>query len=303
MADELPIIPLIQIPDKKLDKARKSFERKKKQEEKQKERNKKSTAKKKSSGGGGGKDPLAFLQTTNDWLEDVPVRISTAYENFIGDGENLAQSKVDKFCAWLAWKVNIAIERKRQKILEILHGQYESTAVGKVMKMATTIQSFVSDPLGTIGDFAGGIFGPVIDTFKWIGKLISEVIRLASNLGSIMSALPPSPPNPRINYDKFKLQIKSISLGEVIGGADSLPPPEVMFPEPPKPFTKDTFKDGFEKTSAALKSAKKKYFPSEEDKKTLEALNTPETSAYKVVKKEEEADVENYWEREKKRLS
>ena len=289
MADELPILPVLQIKDKALDRAK----RKKKQEEKQKERNKKATAKKKNAKKGG-KDPLAFLQSTNEWLEDVPTRITMAYENFIGDGENLAQSKVDKFCAWLAWKVNIAIERKRQKVLEILHGQYESTAVGQVMKAASVIQNFISDPLGTLGSFASLIFGPVVDVFKWVGKLIGEILKLAANLAKIMSVLPPSPPNPHINYDKFKLKVKSISMGEVIAGPDSLPPPEVMFPEPPKPFTKDTFKDGFENTSAELKSGQKKYILSDDDKRSLEGLNMSETSIYDAIKAQTDVEMPSF---------
>ena len=283
MADELPILPLIQIKNKDLDRARKSLERKKKQEEKEKERNKKATAKKQAAEKDNEKGPLAFLKTTNKWLEDVPTRITMAYENFISDGENLAQSKVDQFCAHLAWRVNVAVERKRQKVLGILHEQYESTAMGGVMKMASAIQSFVSDPIGAIGTFASAIFGPVVEVFKWVGKLIKEVLKLAANLANIMAVLPPTPPNPHINYDKFKLKVKSISMGEIIAGPDSLPPPEVIFPEPPKPFTKETFKDGFEKASASLKSGIKKYMPSKEDKLALEAMSTPDYSVASAI--------------------
>lgn len=280
MSDELP---LIQLKDPEMNRSYKAAERKKKQEEKNKARNKKATAKKKSSGGGG---PLAFLESTNDWLEDVPYRIIAAYENFIKDGENLAQSKVDKFCAWLAWKVNVAVERKRQTVLKILHEQYKSTVMGKVMKMASAIQSFCSDPLGALGTFASAIFGPVVAVFKWITELTKQILRLAVNLANIMSVLPPAPPNPQINYDKFKLKIKSISMAEVTADPSSLPAPESMFPEPPKPFSKETFTEAFEGTSASLKSSQVKYTLSEEDKKALTGFNSRGYSVSEVLAEE-----------------
>lgn len=274
MADE-PILPVIQLKNNgEIDRSRKSLTYKLKQKEKEEQRNKKATAKKKKKSSGGSGGPLDFLVATNDWLEDCPERIVAAYDNFIGNGEGLVQSKVDKFCAWLAWKVNIAVERKRQAVLKILHEQYQTTAAGKVMKMANAIQSFVSDPLGALGTFAGAIFGPVTFVFKLITQLISEVIRLAANLARIMAVLPPNPPNPHINYDKFKLRVNSISMGEVMAGPGSLPSPEAMFPEPEKPFTKETFAKGFEEGTATLKSGRKKYKLSEEDKKALVGFDT-----------------------------
>ena len=149
--------------------------------------------------------PLQFLTTTNDWLEKVPENIINAFDNMIGSGEKIGQSKVDAICAWLAWKVNIAIERKRQAVIKTLHDQYTSNAQGPVFKAANAIVSFVSDPLGAIGDFAGAIFAPVNKVLAWVKALIKEIPRLAANLARIVSALPPSPPNPHINYDKFKL--------------------------------------------------------------------------------------------------
>lgn len=268
MADELP---LIQVTNEEYERAVAASQYRQTAKEKQEERNKQSTAKKKSGPPDG---PLAFLKTTNDWLEDVPIRIIAAYNNFIGDGENLVQSKIDIFCAWLAWKVNVAVERKRQAVLQILYDQYKSTAVGKVSSVAQAIQTFCNDPIGAIGTLASAIFGPVFAVFKWITQLIKEVLRLASNLAKIMTALPPAPPNPHINYDKFKLKVKSISMAEITSNPYNLPPPEVMFPEPQKPFTKESFTEGFEKATASLKSGKKKYVLSEEDKKTLAGFNT-----------------------------
>jgi hypothetical protein len=169
--------------------------------------------------------------------------------------------------------VNIAVERKRQEVLQILYDQYQATAAGQVMRVAGAVQSFCHDPIGAIGAFAGALFAPIVAVFKWISDLITEVLKLASNIAKLMSVLPPTPPNPHINYDKFKLKIKSVSMAEIMSNPYNLPPPEVMFPEPPKPFSKESFKESFETASASLKSMRKVYKLSDADKKTLEAMN------------------------------
>ena len=266
MAEELP---LIQISNTEYNRAVKSSERRIKAAEREKERNKKSTANKNGKSSG----PLAFLRYTNEWLEDMPTRINSAFNNFVGDGERTLQSKVDIICAWLAWKVNIAIERKRQAVIKILYDQYGTTVGGKVMAVAGAVQNFVSDPIGAIAGFASSLFSPVTFVFKFITELLVEILKLAENLARIVSALPPSPPNPHINYDKFKLKVGSISMADVMTDPRNLPSPEVMFPEPKKPFSKDTFAESFENTKANLKSNKIVYKLSEDDKKTLEAMN------------------------------
>lgn len=266
MADE--ILPLIQIPTEEMDRSVKAIDRKKKPAEKEKERNKRATKKKSSKTGG----PLDFLITTNDWLEQVPTRIIAAFENFVKSGEGTAQSQVDIICAWLAWKVNIAVERKRQKLLKILYEQHKSTMGGRVMKTASAIKSFASDPLGALGALASALFAPIVAVFNWIKVLVTELLRLAENLARIASVLPPSPPEPHINYDKFKLKIGSISLSTITSDPSSLPSPEDMFPEPPKPFSKTSFSTSFETASANLKSTKMKYTLSEEDRNSLQGI-------------------------------
>ena len=106
MAD--PVLPTVEIKNKALDQARKAKERADKAAEKLKQNN----AKQGSSKFGGKKGAFDFLKTTNDWLEEVPVRIIDAFDNFMQDAENITQQKVDEICEWLAWKVNVAVERK-----------------------------------------------------------------------------------------------------------------------------------------------------------------------------------------------
>lgn len=216
--------------------------------------------------------PFEFLKTTNDWLEGVPANTRNAFDNLIGTGENITQHRVDVACAWLAWKVNIAVERKRQALLRVLYGMYQNTVGGKVMAMAMAIKSFVSNPIKQIGKLASGVFGPVPAVIEWAKMLYEELPRLAKNLANLASALPPEPPSPRINYDKFKIKVGTISLATITSDPYSLPAPEVMFPEPEKPFTKEAFRVAFEEDSAQLKSAAKKFKLSKEDRENLEAL-------------------------------
>lgn len=213
--------------------------------------------------------PFDFLKIANDWLEEVPGRIITAFDNYIGNGEKAVQSKVDVVCEWLAWKVNIAVERKRQWLLKVLYEQYKSTAGGRVMQMATVAQKFVKDPLGALASFASALFAPVASIIDWTMMLMVELPRLAANLANIVQSLPPSPPNPQINYDKFKLKIGSISMSAIATDPSTLPAPEVLFPEPEKPFSKDSFQKAFSDSSATLKSSSVKYKLSEEETKSL----------------------------------
>ena len=217
--------------------------------------------------------PFDFLKTTNDWLETVPENTTKAFENMINSGEAITQSKVDDICVWLSWKVNIAIERKRQAVLRILYGMYQGTVAGKVMSAAMAIKTFFSNPLKKIGSVASVLYGPIPAVISWIKMLMVEIPRLAENLANIASSLPPPTPEPYINYDKFKLKVGTISLATITTDPSSLPPPEVMFPEPSKPFSKETFTKTFELASANLKSAKRKFTLRKEDKAAIESLN------------------------------
>ena len=222
--------------------------------------------------------PFDFLKTANDWLEKVPLRITRAFENFVGTGERTTQEKVDKICVWLAWKANIAIERLRQRLIRILYDQYKTTAGGKVMQAATAVQKFVSDPLGALGSFASTVFSPVGSIIAWSNMLLVELPRLAANLARIVQVLPPEPPSPNINYDKFKLKVGSISMAIITSDPSNLPTPESMFPEPEKPFSKNSFNKVFTESSANLKSNTVKYKLNEDDANSLKTLLEKETS-------------------------
>lgn len=216
-----------------------------------------------------------WLKSTNDWLEEVPENVTNGFDNFIGTGEHVVQEKVDIFCEYMAWKTNRGIERVRQGVIKALHAMYQNTVGGRVAKVATAVTDFIKDPIGAVGSFADAIGGPVKAVKDWGKVLIVEIPRLAKNIANIVSTLPPQPPNPSINYDKFKLKVNSIGMKNIIADPSNLPSPEVMFPEPDdlkKPFSAQTFQNIFDNTSAGLKSTKLKYTLSPEDTVMMENM-------------------------------
>lgn len=227
----------------------------------------------KSSKGSSNSNPFEFLECTNDWLESVPERAINALNNSVGNGEKIAQAKVDAICLWVSWKINIQIERVRQATLRALYGMYKNTAAGKVIQVINVIKEFVSDPIKTIGSFASAIFAPFAPIVKWLPTLQRELPRLAKNLANIASSLPPTPPSPHINYDKFKIKVKTISISTITSDPNKLPSPEAMFPEPPKPISSEIFESIFNNSSAKLKSNKVMYKLTERQKESLKIMS------------------------------
>jgi hypothetical protein len=191
---------------------------------------------------------LEWLKKVNDFLEQVPLQVTEWFEHTFKSGEKLTQDFVDRQCAWLAWKINIMVERKRQEVLKTLHDEYGGYL--GALQVVTVFKQAVTDPIGTLGSVFNTIAGPYAKVVDFLKTLMKEIPRLAANLAKIASSLPPAPPNPRINFNAFKLNIKSISMADVINGG-SLPTPEQMFPEPPKPFGKASFDSSFENAPIA----------------------------------------------------
>ena len=194
---------------------------------------------------------LEELKNFNDFLEGVPLSVTKFFKTFFKSSEELTQSYVDNVCRWMAWRVNITVETARQWLIGILWSKYGS-ALG-LIAAGEKVRNALSDPIGAIGGMLGEFFKPFAVIKEFITTLIKEVPRLAKNLANIMSVLPPEPPNPRINFDAFKLDIHTISMKDVINGPN-MPTPEQMFPEPASPFSKESFNSAFEeakKTSIA----------------------------------------------------
>ena len=191
---------------------------------------------------------LEWLVKVNDFLEQVPVNVNTWFENTFKSGEKLTQDFVDRQCAWLAWKINVMVERKRQEVLKTLHDEYGGYL--GALQVVTVFKQAVTDPIGTLGSVFNTIAGPYAKVVDFLKTLMKEIPRLAANLANIASSLPPAPPSPHINFHAFKLNIKSISMADVINGG-SLPTPEQMFPEPQRPFGKASFNSSFDNAPIA----------------------------------------------------
>lgn len=185
---------------------------------------------------------LGFLQTANAALEQVPNGV-LAYFDAIGElGETASQAWVDKLCRYAAWMVNVRIERIRQYVIK---GVYEQNkAIKLIVDGLNTAKKVMEDPLGVIPSMFSFITSPFSSAIQMMVSFAEEIAKLAANLSRIMQVLPPSPPNPNINFNEFKLQVGSFSMG-ALGSADSLPDPEVMFPKPESPFGKNAFKDSY----------------------------------------------------------
>lgn len=187
---------------------------------------------------------LSWLRKANDFLEQVPEGILAYFDAIVDMGETIAQDKVDSICRYAAWKANISIERARQKILK---GAYNQNKAAKaVVDLMNIGKKFMQDPLGTVFSFFDPILKPFVGVAKFTIELIQEISRLAENLAKIADALPPAPPNPRINFNAFQLNLGVISMG-ALASVDSLPDPEIIFPEPEKPWTKKSFEASFAK--------------------------------------------------------
>ena len=221
------------------------------------------------------KNPLDFLIKFNDFLEQVPTVVLSFFERTFKAGQTTSQSYVDLVCRYVSWKINLMIERARQKVLKSLCDQYGW--IGKVASAVNVGKQVVSNPIGAVGSFFGLIVAPASAVVDFIITLAVELPRLAANLAKIASALPPEPPDPSINFNEFKIKLGGISMGTLLS-ADSLPPPEVVVgPEPPSPWSKEAF-------SAAFDAGKEDY---NKDKVIYKPKTQEEREADHVVRRAE----------------
>lgn len=213
---------------------------------------------------------LDYLVSFNDFLEKVPVNALEFFRKTFKAGEEYTQDFVDACCAWIAWKINIMVERQRQKVIQKLAGQYGGALA--VAAGLNVVKNALSDPIGTIGSVLAWWVKPYKTATNFVKTLIKEIPRLAENLANIMRSLPPTPPNPHINFNAFKLKINTITLADLSGTA--MPTPEEMFPAPPSPFSKATFDKSFENAPAKTAEDEVLYKMNESNITTLEqALN------------------------------
>lgn len=185
---------------------------------------------------------LGFLRTANAALEQIPGGIITYFDAIADMGENVSQAFVDAVCRYAAWMVNINIERIRQKVLKSIYDQ--NIVVRIIVDILEIGKKVILNPLDVIPTFFERLTAPFRVAKEIIVDIVKEISRLSENVTKIMSVLPPDPPNPDINFHEFKIKIYTFGMG-ALAPSDSFPAPEVLFPQPPSPFGKDTFMEAF----------------------------------------------------------
>ena len=211
---------------------------------------------------------LEWLSKINDFLEQVPANVDKWFSQTFKAGEELTQDFVDKQCVWLSNKINRRIEEKRQQVIKTLQDEYGGYL--NALSVITVIKQVLTNPIGLIGSFFNILAGPYGKVVSFLQALIKEVPRLAANLANIANSLPPAPPNPHINFNKFKIKVNSISMGDIMGGA-TMPSPEQMFPEEKKPFGKEAFNEMFENAPISKEIDNVIYVEGETPKNILNA--------------------------------
>lgn len=185
---------------------------------------------------------LGYLRTFNDKLEQIPNTVQKTFERAYAVEDELPQKGMDMICEWSAWRVNTIIEAARQQAVKALHDQ--NSFVNKVMKPVNAVYSIVTNPLGALGAIASavksiaGIFiTPIANLVNFTIELVTELARTAELLAKLSALVPPAPPSPNLNTNKFKIQIKPLTVGTITEDPSNLPSPEEMFPEPIVPFS------------------------------------------------------------------
>lgn len=199
---------------------------------------------------------MGWLTKVNDTLEQIPKNALEFFDKTFKKGEEYTQDFVDAACRWLAWSININVERIRQGVIKNLAKQYAGAV--NVVSTVSVVKNALSDPIGSLGSVFSYFSKPFSIAKGFYDVLVVEIPRLAENLANIASSLPPEPPNPHINFNAFKLKIGTISMGDITG-ASTMPTPEQMFPEPPSPFSKAVFDSSFDNAKAKTEESQVMY--------------------------------------------
>lgn len=190
---------------------------------------------------------LSWLDEINDYLEENPRVIVQFLDNISSEAEALSQEGVDLICEYASCKCNRSVERVRQKIVKALYKQNKVIEV--VVAPAKTLYNFYKNPwdfietgLNVVKKVLGVLYGPVMAFAEFTASLVKEIARLAKNLAMIVSTLPPQPVNPKVNFNKFHIDIGSIGMSTITEDPSNLQSPEEMFPlTVPVPFSKEFF--------------------------------------------------------------
>ena len=222
-------------------------------------------------------DLLKGLKTFNASLEDLPHSIIVMFDRVFGVTDEVPQKGVDMICEWAAWFINYHVEQGRQSIVKSLHEQ--NSFVNKVLGPIRIIQKIVTDPIGALGAVVSAVksianifIGPIVTFVNFMIELTKELIKTAENMAKLAEVLPPTPPSPEINFNKFKLDIGGMGLSTILEDPNNMPSPEEKFPEPIKPFSIAYFKALGDEAKTVYRKEKPFYtLPEEYSKLPTEA--------------------------------
>ena len=222
-------------------------------------------------------DILKGLKTFNATLEDLPKTIIGMFNRIFNGTETLSQKGVDMVCEWAAWFINYHVEKGRQSVIKSLHDQ--NKLVNKALGPLRTVQKIVTDPIGALGGVISAVknvanifIGPIITFTEFIINVTKELIKTAENMAKLAEVLPPAPPSPEINFNKFKLDIGGMGLSTILEDPSNMPSPEEKFPEPLSPMKALFWKALGSEAKLAYKKKKPFYtLPEEYSKLPTEA--------------------------------
>jgi hypothetical protein len=175
---------------------------------------------------------FSYLDNAEQALDGLQGWLDNTFESISSYG----QEGVDAVCAWAGEWVSYKIAQIEAVVVKGLHGAYKGaldhmSIGGPLYKLATGGVS--ADP----GELASAIIklafpwvDPMLDAIQVMAQVPVKMVSVVSKVASLASYKPPIP-NPDISLSNFQIHPKMISMGDVISGTFTVPPP-------PAPFTK-----------------------------------------------------------------
>ena len=161
------------------------------------------------------KPKFQFLDDTNLFLGNVTGYADKAFANLTG----ASQATVDVTTAEVAYGMSVGIEKCRQATIRQLHDIYGGYL--KIMdKFSVLANMSITDPLKLLEpvlEIVKILTGPYYQAIEIVAELTPKVEELSANLAKIASYQPPKidvTPSP----GTFKLQVGSITMGEIMSG-------------------------------------------------------------------------------------
>ena len=235
------------------------------------------------------------IDDVNLFLGNVTGYADKAFANLTG----ASQVAVDVAAAEVAYGMSKGIETARQGAIKGLHGVYGGylAIISKFSKLANMS---ITDPLALLDpvlEVVKIMLGPYYQAMEIVAELTPKVTELAANLSKIAAYQPPNidvTPSP----DAFKLQVGSITMGEIMSGVPN--PVTITKPDTAaiKARAQKTEEEKFQKATASTANTTSTN-KNKTDTLKFATVNDPQGSG----EKSKEIDLEELTETEKKVLN